>query len=213
MAIIQTGTSTAGLTNVDEAFAARVRDAGGPNPFFINSITGTINATQNGDVFAMRLDPSAPAPAHITSINCWFRTITAFTVPSTFRQLRLRRFSGTVASGGTAITVSGQNDPAGITSEVNTANGGDARISATTVLTSPGTPDTLEVGERVNLNDFGAAGANTSWSWVYAPGQGGSPLILSPGMSIAIGTAAAFDAAGTWELGVDIRYFEGRRQG
>lgn len=211
--ILQTGSSTTGLQNVDEGFAARVREAGGPNPFFVNSITGTIGAAANGDVFAMRLDPAAPAPAHITSISCWFRTITAFTTPATFRQLRLRRFSGTVAAGQTAIAAAGNKDTAGATSEFNSANGGDMRISATAVLTSPGTPDTLEVGERINLTNFGAAGANTSWTWVFAPAAGASPLLLAAGNSIAIGTPAAWDAAGTWELGVHVEWFEGRRQG
>lgn len=213
MGAIETGSSVTGIANVDESFASRVRDAGGPNPFWINSTTGTMGTAVNGDVFAMRLDPSASAPAHITSISCWFRTITAFTVPSTFRQIRLRRFAGTVAASGTAITVASQKDTAGATSEFNFGNGGDIRISATTVLTSPGTPDTLEAGERVNLTNFGTAGANTNWAWIFAPANGASPLLLAAGMSIAIGTAAAFDAGGTWELGVHIEYFEGRRQG
>lgn len=213
MAIMQTGTSATGITNVDEGFSLRVRDAGGPNPFYISGITGTIGAASNGDVFCMRLDPSAPAPAHITSVSCQFRCIAAFTTPSTFRQLRLRRFSGTVGAGGTAITVAGQNDPSGATSEVNTANGGDARIATTLALTSPGTPDTLEPVDRANLTNFGSIGANASWTWNFSPASGESPLILSPGMSIAIGTAAAWDAGGTWELGVVVKYFEGRRQG
>jgi hypothetical protein len=211
--IFQTGTSTTGLANVDEAFALRARDPGGPNPFFLNSITGTLVAASNGDVFAMRLDPSAPQPAHITSISCWYRTITAFTTPATFRQMRLRRFAGTVASGGTAIAVAARKDTAGATSEVDSANGGDARISTTGVLTSPGTPDTLEAGERVTLTNYGAAGANAAWTWVFAPADGATGLLLAAGMSVAIGTAAAFDAAGTWELGVHIEWFEGRRQG
>jgi hypothetical protein len=211
--ILQSGISTAGSQNVDEGFAARVRDAGGPNPFFINAVTGTLGAVSNGDVFAMRLDPSAPAPAHITSISCWYRTIAAFTTPATFRQLRLRRFAGTVAAGGTAITVASRKDTSGATSECDSANGGDIRISAAIVLTSPGTADTLEAGERVNLTNFGAAGANAAWVWTFTPAHGASPLVLAAGMSLAIGTAAAFDAAGTWELGVHVEYFEGRRQG
>lgn len=213
MSFIQTGTSTTALANVDEAFALRVRDPGGPNPFFINSITGTLIATTNGDVFAMRLDPSAPAPAHITSITCWYRTITAFTTPATFRQMRLRRFAGAVASGGTAIATAAQKDPSGASSEFNSANGGDIRISATGNLTSPGTPDTLEAGRRINLTKYGLATDSFDWEWVFSPASGRSPLILSAGMSVAIGTAAAFDAGGTWELGVHVEYFEGRRQG
>ena len=213
MAVIQTSTSTTGVANVDEAFALRTHDPGGPNPFYINAITGTLAAAINGDVYAMRLDPSAPAPAHIIGIHCWYRTITAFTVPATFRQLRLRRFAGTVAAGGTAITVAMKKDTAGASSEVDAANGGDARIATTGILTSPGTPDSQEAAERVNLTNFGSAGANTAWSWVFTPQHGSSPLLLAAGNSIAIGTPAAWDAGGTWELGLMIEYFEGRRQG
>lgn len=213
MAVIQTQNSTTGSLNVNEAFAALVFDTSGPNPFFVNSVTGTIIAAQNGDMFAMRLDPSAPAPAHIRSIRCWYRTITAYTVPATFRAMRLRRFAGAVASGGTAITVAGQKDTAGATSEFNSANGGDIRISGTTPLTSPGTPDTLECAERINLTAFGQAAEFAAWAWDFAPATGRSPLLLAAGMSLAIGTTAAFDAGGTWELGVHVEYFEGRRQG
>src|SRR4030095_3369875 len=155
MAVIQGNSRTTGFQIVDEAFAGRVHDAGGPNPFFVNSVTGTIGAALNGDAFAMRLDPSAPAPAHITSVRCWYRTITAYTVPATFRAFRMRRFAGTVASGGTAITVAARKDTGGATSEFDSANGGDIRIAAATMLTSPGTPDTLEVDERINLAAFG----------------------------------------------------------
>lgn len=213
MAVIQTGTSGTGLANVAEDFSLRVRDAGGPNPFFCNSVTGTIIAAQNGDVFAMRLDPAAPAPAHITSIRCWYRTVAGFTVPATFRALRLRRFAGTVATGGTAITVASRKDTVGSTSEFDAANGGDMRISGTTPLVSPGTADTLEAAERVNLASFGQAVEFASWTWNFATAAGGSPLLLAAGNSVAIGTTAAWDAGGTWELGVHVEWFEGRRQG
>jgi len=213
MGVIETGTSSTGMANVDEAFALRVHDPGGPNPFFVNAISGTLVAATNGDVFAMRIDPSAPNPAHIKAIICSYRTITAFTAPSTPRFLRLRRFTGTVASGGTAITTAANKDTGGATSEFNSGNGGDIRIAGTTNLTSPGTPDTLEVDERVNLINMGSAGAFTRWGWIFSPAQGSSPLLLSAGNSIAIGTSAAFDAGGTWELGVHVEWFEGRRQG
>lgn len=213
MAVIQTGTSTTSLANVNEDFALRVFDTGGSNPFFVNSVTGTIIAASNGDVFAMRLDPAAPNPAHIRSIRCWYRTISAFTVPATFRAMRLRRFSGTVATGGTAIAVAGRKNPAGAGSEMDSANGGDMRIAATGPLVSPGTVDTLEVAERVNLASYGQAVEYASWNWDFPPAQGRSPLILPAGQSLAIGTTAAWDAGGTWELGVHVEWYEGRLQG
>jgi hypothetical protein len=210
MAVIQTGTSTTGMANVNEDFAMRVYDSNGPNVFYVNSVSGTIAAAVNGDVFAMRLDPSAPNPAHIRLIRGWFRCIAGFTVPNTFRALRLRRFAGTVASGGTAIaTAARKNGVGGTASEFDAAGGGDMRIAAATTITSPGTPDTLEAAERINLAKFGLIGDNVNWAWDF----GKSPLILAAGQSIAIGTTAAFDAGGTWEFGTHIEWFEGRAQG
>lgn len=211
---IETGNSTTGQANTDEAFALNVFDDGGPNPFFISGVSGTIAASQNGDVFAMRLDPSAAnGPAHITSIYGWYRAITAATVPNTFRALRMRRFSGTVASSGTAIATAGQYDPAGPTSEVNTANGGDARIAAATTITSPGTPDALEVAERINLTKYGLINDELRWQWNFSAASGGAPLQLALGNSLAIGTTAAWDAGLTWEFGILVKWYEGRRQG
>lgn len=211
---LQNGTNSTGLQNVNEDFAARVFDTGGPNPFFVNGVTGTVGAAINGDVFAMRLDPSAAQPAHIRSIRCWYRTIAAFAAPNTFRAMRLRRFSGTVGAGGTAIaTAALKNGVGGAASEFNAAGGGDMRIATTLALTSPGTPDALEAAERITLTNFGAAVSSTAWAWDFAPSQGRSPLILAPGNSLAIGTTAAFDAGGTWELGVHVEWFEGRAQG
>jgi hypothetical protein len=214
MAIIQTGTSLTGVANVDESFAVRMRDAGGPNPFYCNAVTGTMLAASNGDVYAMRLDPAAANPAHITSVRCWYRTITGFTVPATFRAFRMRRFSGAVASGGTNLpTAALKNGVGGAASEFNLAGGGDLRISSTTVLTSPGSPETFEVAERVNVAAFGQAVEYASWAWDFCPAQGRAPLILAAGQSLAIGTTAAFDAAGTWEFGCHVEWFEGRAQG
>jgi hypothetical protein len=209
LAIIQSGIGTNGQGNVDEGFAQRVFDDGGPNPFFVNSVSGTIGAAINGDVFAMRLDASAPNPAHVRGIRCWYRVIAGFTQPVTFRALRMRRFSGTVAAGGTVIAVAGRKNPAGATSEFDSANGGDMRIATTIALTSPGTPDTLEVSERANLTDFGVIGTSCFWTWDFTR----AGLILPAGQSLAIGTTAAFDAGGTWEFGTHVEWHEGRLQG
>jgi hypothetical protein len=204
--ILQTGTSTTGLANVNEDFALRVFDTAGPNPFFVTAITGTITAAQNGDVYAMRLDPAAANPAHIRKVICTYRTVAAFTTPATFRAMRMRRFAGTVATGGTNIPVAGlRNGVGGATSEMNLAGGGDIRISVTSVLASPGTPDTLEVADQIVLTDYGGAGNNLRWVWDFEK----SPLILAAGQSMAIGTSAAFDAGGTWVLGLEVDWFEG----
>jgi hypothetical protein len=213
MALIQSGVSVAGSGNVDEGFAVRTRDAGGPNPFFINALTGTMAAASNGDVFAARLDPSAPSPSHVTSITCWYRTITGFTVPASFRSFRLRRFAGTVATGGVSVPNAMRKDTGGATSEYDAANGGSILVSTTGVLVSPGTPDASEAAPRANLAGYGQALENYSWIWNFAPGEGRSPLLIAAGSSFAIGTTAAFDAGGTWELGVHVECFEGRRQG
>jgi hypothetical protein len=213
--VVQTGTSTTGLINVNEDFAARTFNTGGPNGFFVNSITGTIAAAINGDVYAQRMNPSAGGSlfTHVRSITCWYRVISGFTVPATFRQLRLRRFTGTVASGGTSIPTVGRKDTAGAASQADTASGGDVRIASAGALTSPGTPDTLEVGERITLTKFGSVNDETRWTWNFDPSAGRNPLILGAGHSFAVGTTAAWDAGGTWELGLHVEFYEGRKQG
>lgn len=212
---LQTNSSTTGFQNVDEGFAARTFNTGGPNGFFVNSITGTLGATLNGDIYAQRMNPGAGSSlfTHIRSITCWYRVITGFTVPVTFRQLRIRRFTGAVASGGTSIPTAGQKDALGAASQANTASGGDVRIATTGALVSPGAPDTLEVGERITLTKFGVQNDETKWSWNFDPTTGRNPLILGAGHSFAIGTTAAWDAGGTWEFGLHVEYFEGRKQG
>lgn len=202
--------TTATAMKVDSGYATgRVHAFPNGNAYFVQGTTGTIAAATNGDIFAMRLDPSTAVLAYITFIKVDFRCIVAFTTPVTFRALRLRRGSGTVASGGTAITTVMQADPNSITSEFTAAGGGDIRIAGTTNITSPGTLEAFNF-ERVNLTNFGAAGANLNTTWTFKhDANGRPPLILRPGNSIAIGTTAAFDAAGTWEADIMIGWSEG----
>lgn len=190
--------------------AARVATFPNGLAYFVKGITGTIAAATNGEVFAMRLNPGAGATvAYIKFVKISFRTIVAFTTPATFRALRLRRFTGTAPSGGTTISVAGQCDPSSAVSQFNSGTGGIVAIGTTTNLTAPGTPDAVDV-ERVNLTNFGAAGATTDIIWLFKEEAGGrAPLILRAGHSIAIGTTAIFDAAGTWEADITVGWSEG----
>ncbi len=202
--------TTGTAAKVDAGFAtARVHAFPNGNAYFVNGTTGTIAAATNGEIFAMRLDPSSAVLAYITFIKVDFRCIVAFTTPATPRFLRLRRFTGTAASGGTAITTVMQADPNSAASEFTAAGGGDIRVGATTNIAAPGTPDTFNA-ERVNLTNFGAANTNLSTIWTFKHDSNGRPpIILRPGNSIAIGTTAAFDAAGTWEADILVGWSEG----
>lgn len=197
-------------TKVDPGYAtARVHAFPNGNAYFVQATTGTIAAATNGDQFAMRLDPSSAVLAYITFIKIDFRCIVAFTTPITARFLRLRRGSGTVATGGTAITTVMQADPNSPASEFTAAGGGDIRVATTTTIGSPGTLEAFNF-ERANFANFGTAGANASVIWTFKHDSNGRPpLILRPGNSIAIGTSAAFDAAGTWEADIIVGWSEG----
>lgn len=208
MANILDPTTATGM-KVDAGFATgRVHAFPNGNAYFVQGTTGTIAAALNGDIFAMRLDPSSAVLAYITYVKIDFRCIVAFTTAVTPRFLRLRRFSGTAPSGGTTISTVMQADPNSAASEFTVAGGGIIAISATSAVTSPGTAEAFNF-ERVNLTNFGTANANVKTEWFFKhDANGRPPLILRPGNSIAIGTTAAFDAAGTWEADIMVGWSE-----
>jgi len=171
--------------------------------FSIEALTGTIAAASNGSVFAMRNSPTSGKDVYVASVSLEYNTITAFTTPVTQRRLQIIRGNGAAASGGTAITPIAQHDSADPTSQLNGANGGDVRVSTTAVLTVAGiTFDTNALANYV-LTQFGAANARIFQVFDFGSTDKGS-IVLQPGEVLAIRTSAAFDAAGTWQLGINV---------
>ncbi len=178
--------------------------------YAIAEITGTIAAAlaANSSVFAMRLDPGAGAvKAVIESIRVRFTTIVAFTTPVTAgRRLALFRGSGAAASGGTAVTVATPKDTVYPASEFDTASGGDIRIASTGALTVTGITFEAAPFAVMPLVHVGAAGGFVEY--VYEFDVRNHPLELNAGQLIAIRNPAAMDAAGTWQLAVEVNWRE-----
>lgn len=212
MAYEQDGRAVAGNAAVENANKA-IRSCTVPRSsrnFSIAATTGTIAAAlaANSSVFAMRLDPGASINAYIERIRLQYTTIVAYTTPVTAgRRLALYRGSGAAASGGTSITTVAKKDSTSIDSEIETAQGGDARIATTGALTVTGiTYETNQIAEA-SLTHVGAAGGFIEEVWEFSAPRS-APIVLAPGQLIAIRNPAAMDAAGTWQLAVRVDWHE-----
>ena len=178
--------------------------------FTVSSVTGTVAAAlaQNSSVFAMRLDPSAGKNAYIERIRLSYTTIVAYTTPVTAnRRLALFRGSGAAASNGTEITEATKKLASSIDSEFNSALGGDMRIATTGALTVTGITYETNPIRTMSLVHVGSAG--NVYDRVFEFGNGEtSPLVLEPGQLLAVRNPVAMDAAGTWQLAVDVDWYE-----
>jgi hypothetical protein len=187
--------------------SARVSIVSRGERFSIEALTGTIAAASNGPVFAMRNSPTASKDVVISALELDYCTITAFTTPVTQRRLVLSKGSGAAATGGTAITPIAQHDSVDTASWLNAANGGDVRVSTTAALSTTSiTFDTNHLGSLV-LTQQGAANAmKTKLFDLGATDRGG--IVLQPGELLVVRTSAAFDAAGTWQLGINVSGYQ-----
>ena len=210
MAVIQSGADGAVVAEVSAySKALRVSPVPVGPAFSWGGVSGTIAATTNGTLFAMRLDPGATVRAYISRVVLQWTTIVAFTTPVTAgRRLLLTRAYGTGSpTGGTQITAVAKKDTSDPISECLAAQGGEMRISTTGALTVTGvTNEAADLGV-MSLVDVGGAGAfkTMSFDWDAA---GGAPVILLPGETLVVRTGAALDAAGTGQLGVTVDWFE-----
>lgn len=210
MAIIQDATLS-NLARVSSKGAQFMSYEHRGNVFVASSVTGTIAAAlgANSSVFAMRLDPSAGnINAYIKRIRCIWTTIVAFTTPVTAgRRLAIYRGSGAAASGGTAIAAATKLDSLSAASEFDSAQGGDIRIASTGALTVTGiTFETTELA-TMPLTHVGAAG--NYHDYIFEFGENNSaPIHVQAGQVIAIRNPVAMDAAGTWQLAVQVEWFE-----
>jgi hypothetical protein len=180
--------------------------------YAMSSVTGTIAAAlgANSTIYAQRMNPAAGATlAFIERIRVQYTTIVAFTTPITAgRRLALYRGSGAAASGGTALATAAQKDSTGATSQCNSGNGGDTRIATTAALTVTGITYEAQEFRTLTLVHVGAAGGFIEMLWEFHATEN-APLILQPGQLIGLRNPAAMDAGGTWQLGINIDWYEG----
>lgn len=202
--------STAGLQNGEKNASFTIPIARGAM-FGVSSVTGTMAAAlgANSSVFTMRLDPGASVKAYVQRIRLQYTTIVAYTTPVTAgRRLALFRGSGAASSGGTSLALTGaEKDSTLASSECALAQGGDTRIATTAALTVTGITYETDPFRILTLSHVGAAGAFIEQLWEFHETEC-APLVLSPGQLIGLRNPAAMDAAGTWQLAVNIDWFE-----
>lgn len=178
--------------------------------YCIAEISGTVGAAlgANSCVFAMRMDPGAGSiKGVVESMRIRYTTIVAYTTPVTAgRRLAVFRGSGAAASGGTAITVATPKDTAYAASEFDTASGGDMRIATTGALTVTGITFEAAPIAVMPLVHVGTAGAFVEY--VYEFDVRNHPVELNAGQLLAIRCPQAMDAAGTWQLSVEVNWRE-----
>lgn len=209
--MVNEGAITGNLSEVTSKKAQLVSLQGRGAGFVLSSVTGTIGAAlaANSSIFAMRFDTGAGNKrAFIEKVRLTFTCIVAFTVPITAgRRLSLFRGSGANASGGTALATVGKKHSASVDSEVEAANGGDARISTTGALTVTGI--TFETNELAvfSLVHTGTAGAFSEEIFEFNASEN-TPIVLEPGQLLAIRNPVVMDAAGTWQASVRVDWYE-----
>lgn len=211
MAIQLQGTNSVNVLADSYQNGLRVSYVPHSDAFSISSVTGIMAAAlaANSTVFAMRLNPGSPKLAYITQLRVRWVCLTAFTTPIsvTGRRLALYRGAGAAASGGTALTVAGSQDAKDPVSHFNAAIGGDLRIATTAALTVTGITYESQEFETFLVATLGTAAATSVFERRW-DSPDSHPIILIPGQVLAIRNPVVMEAAGTWNLGVDVEWFE-----
>lgn len=212
MPIITDGRALAAQVAVEQITKAqRVCLAPRGFPYSASGVTGTVAAAlaSGAAVFTMRNDASSAKLVFIERIRLQYTTLVAYTTPITVgRRLHLVRSTVSSAnpSGGTAI-VPVPKDSTHTDSECSTAGGGDTRIATTAALTVTGTTWDTAVLRTVMLTHVGAAGNFAEFLLEFHSSES-APIILQPGQAIGLIAGQAFDAAGTWNLAVNVDFHE-----
>ena len=180
-----------------------------------SALTGTVAAAlaSDGVVWTLRYPESAATQAtardakrlYVQRIHVQYVTGTAYTTPVTpGRHLKLCR----------AVAAAGTADPSGGAAFTMVRKRSDetetlaiGRVATTGALTTTGFTLSEPV-QRLIRAQAGASGAAYDEAWRF-DGVEADPLILLPGQALAIAAGALFDAAGTWELNVDVDAVEG----
>lgn len=175
-------------------------------------MSGTLGAAlaANSSVFAMRMSASAGSTykAYIERVRIQWTTIVAFTTPITAgRRLALFRGAGAGTSGGTTL-VPVKKDTSDAESMFLAASGGANSISTTAALTVTGITFETNPLAVMSLTEVGAAGAYKDVRFDFVA-NGGGPIILNQGELLAIRNPVVMDAAGTWQVAVNVDWYEG----
>lgn len=175
--------------------------------YLIGAQTGTIAAAlaANATVFGMRLDPGTTNRAYIDRLKVDWTTIVAFTTPVTAgRRLALFRGSGAATTGGTSLAEMVRGVSTAPASQFDVSEGGDVRVATTGALGVTGITFEAQPAAIMSLAHVGAAG-----NYVHYEFELEAPIVLEPGQIFVVRNgSAAMDAAGTWQLGVNVRWFE-----
>jgi hypothetical protein len=211
MAVFEDANVAANLARVEAGGAVRVTSGIIGDRYSQGAVTGAMAAAlaANAAVYAMRLNPGATKKVRIHRVCLQWTTIVAFTAPITAgRRLAIFRAVGAAAAGGTALGVTSERDSLSPPSQCDIAQGGDQRIASTGALTVTGVTFEVSPFKVISLSHVGAAGAFFEQVIEFDDDSGG-PLILNPGelMVVRNGTAA-MDAAGTWQLAVNVDWTE-----
>lgn len=210
MSVLESGSGTA-LMDIETTKAARTVVVARGVGHAITGITGTMAAAlgANSSIFIARLDPSAAVRAYIDRIRIQWTTLTAFTTPATAgRRIAIFRGAGATPSGGTLLPPV-QKHSALATSEFLNANGGDARIATTAALTVTSITFETDPIATISLTQLGAAAAYAEWILDFGDSVS-APIVLEPGQLIAIRNPVAMDAAGTFQMVVNMQHREAK---
>jgi hypothetical protein len=207
MAVLQ-GAVSGNSAEVTPEGALQVTQVGTGDQYAISATTGIMAAAlgANSTVFAARMDPGGGKKAIIKRIRLRWVCLVAFTVPLTAgRRLSVYVGSGSAAGGGTDITAAGKKSTTYPESEIVTASGGGMRIATTGALTITGITYLAPEFDTMALVAYGNAGNFAECIFDYDAAGG---LELLPGELVAIRNPQAMDAAGTWQLTVDMDWDE-----
>ncbi len=179
-----------------------------------SAVTGTVAAALAADasVWTLRYpEVVAPNPPsvftkrlYVQRISLTFTDIVAFTTPVTAnRRLKLVRGApATTAadpSGGAAYTLVRKRSD--ISADVEKLAIG--RVATTAALTTTGFTFEADPIRQLLLVAAGASGGTATATWSF-DGVDADSVFLLPGQCLAIQAGATFDAAGTWQLVVDV---------
>lgn len=182
--------------------------------YAVKWVTGTIAAGlgAGGTVFIAR---AAPAPnsrlVYIRRLVVDYTCTTSFTTPLTQREFSVIRGSG-AGTAATAIATMASFDTAddGL-SVLASANGGDVRTSTTGTVNVGGVSFEGRELATLQLTGYGSAGNARTFEFTHADTDFG-PWVLNPGQCIAVRTASAMDAAGTFVMAGYMEWAEEPRQ-
>ena len=173
--------------------------------------TGAIGAAAGADstFFAMRFNPSSVTKkALILRVSLDWAVSTAFTTPTVAgRVLQVQRASAATPSGGTAIAAATKRNSASDASQFDAASGGDIRVATTAALTM-----TSVVFEDIPLAQLSVTAEGSLNSTLHQQflfeGPMRTPITIKPGELFVVRNQAAMDAAGVWNLGVEVVWAE-----